>query len=523
MQTVPEALQLAEQALRSGDLARAQFIYERVLQKLPAEPSALNGMGGVAYRNGQLEAAEGYIRRAINAQADEAAFHNNLSLVYRRQRRFAEAIACCRRAVELAPTSPEMHNSLAISLNESGDLAGARRSLEHALSLRPDYPDALYNLGNVLSQLHCLDEAEAAYKRSIQLAPHDAEAHNNLGAAIQLRGRFDEAMQCIEQALRCRPDLASAHRNRGMLRLALGDWRGAWDDYEWRWRMPEAIAPSFSKPRWQGESLAGRTILLWGEQGFGDLIQFVRFATAIKQRGARVLLECSPKLHALLRTAPDVDGFIDTATEGERFDCYIPLLSVPSVLQTTIETIPGKVPYLFADRQLVELWRARLSEHREFKVGISWQGNPEFSGDYYRSVPLACFAPLAACQGVKLFSLQKNDVRPQLAESGAALGIVDLGTSIDEGTGAFVETAAVMMNLDLVITTDTAMAHLAGALGVPVWVALALDPNWRWLLDRSDSPFYPSMRLFRQSKFHDWTSVFAQLASELAALSTRAR
>jgi Flp pilus assembly protein TadD len=480
-------------------------------------------MGALAFHEGQYEVAERYLRRAIELLSDNPVFHHNLSLVYRQLGRFPLAVECCRRAVELAPQMPELHNSLGIALRDAGDSSAAMASLQRAIELRPTYADAHYNRGALLAERHLLAEAEAEYRLAIQYAPQDSEPYNNLGALVQLQGRYAEAMSLFEQALRCRPDSVNAHRNRGLLNLLHGKFLQGWGDYEWRWRMSDAQRPLFAGALWQGQDFRGRTVLLWCEQGIGDTIQFIRYAPWVKQHGARVLVACSPRLHPLLSTAPGIDRLVDERAGGETFDFYIPLLTLPSVAGTTVETIPAATSYLAAEPDRVAQWHQKLGDYRGFKVGIAWQGNPTFKGDYYRSVPLSCFAPLAACQGVQLFSLQKNFGREQLDVPGQPASIVDLGTTLDETTGTFVETAAVMRNLDLVISTDTAIAHLAGAMGVPVWVALPLDPNWRWLLAREDCPWYPSMRLFRQTSLGTWSDVFANMADQLRTLVAQRR
>ena len=380
-----------------------------------------------------------------------------------------------------------------------------------------------YNLANVRSGLQQFGPAEIEYRQAIALAPQNMDAYNNLGTMLQLLGRYGEAMAAFDAALACQPDSAEAHRNRALLRLLLGDYAQGWKEYEWRWRVPEPGRPSFSQPRWRGEPAAGRTILVWSEQGRGDILQMIRYAPLAKQRsGARLLVQCTPALHELLQTAAGIDRLVNVREAmAESFDYHVPLMSLPEVLGTTIDTIPANIPYLSAQPQRVAHWREQLASYEGFRVGICWQGSQAFVGDAYRSISLEHYAPLADCPGVRLFSLQKGFGYEQLAPLAERLRVVDLGASLDEGTGAFVDTAAAMKNLDLVITSDTAMAHLAGALGVPVWVALQLAPNWRWHTEGEDSPWYPTMRLFRQTRFHDWTDVFARLAAELAKLSHR--
>lgn len=484
MPTIWEALNLAEQALGAGELARAQAIFEQILDAEPGEPRALNGLGVVAFRSDRLDEAADYHRRAIAALPESAAFHNNLNLVYCRQGRAAEAVECCRRALALSPETVELHNNLGTALKQCGRLEPAVESFRRAIALRPDYGDAHYNLANALVQLGHLDDAEAEYRRALELSPRDAEVSYNYA----------------------------------LLRLLVGDFAQGWPGLEWRWGLPGFKRSSFSQPRWQGEPLAGRTILVVGEQGLGDVVQMIRFAPVLKQSGATVLVQCRPALHALLASAPGIDRLVAPG-RAESFDFYIPLLSLPGVLGLALDTIPADVPYITAEPVRVERWRGELGKFSELKVGIAWQGRPDYVLDVFRSIRLAEFAPLGACRHVKLLSLQKGHGREQLDASGQ--GIVDLGASLDEGGGAFVDTAAVMMSLDLVITSDTAMAHVAGALGVPTWVALAFVPDWRWLMGRDDSPWYPTLRLFRQTRPGDWGGVFARMADELDALSAR--
>jgi Flp pilus assembly protein TadD len=521
--TVREALQLSEQALAAGDLSRARFIFEQILQSVPQEPHALNGLGVIAYRSGRLDEAEDFHRRAIALLPDNPVFYNNLYLTYYQQERTAEAIQCCRRAIELDPNSPMLHSNLGIALRHAGQLEPAMASLRRALEIDPAYADAHYNLANALVESRQLDQAEREFRRAIELAPGDFESWNNLGALLQLTGRFDEAMEAFEAALREQPQSADVRHNRALLNLLRGDYAAAWGDYKFRLARRGVQAPPFGEPCWEGQPLEGRTILLWGEQGLGDIIQMIRYSAPLKQQGATVLVECRPILHPLLATASGIDRFVDTAAGQVAFDYYIPLLSLPGAMGTTLDTIPADIPYLSAEPERVERWRRELDSLGAFKVGIAWQGSLGFTGDYYRSIALAEFAPLAECAGVRLVSLQKGHGRQQLPPLAERLRIVDLGASLDEGTGAFVDTAAVMKNLDLVITSDTSIAHVAGALGVPVWVALQLAPNWRWHLDRPDCPWYPTMRLFRQSRFGDWSEVFGRIAAALASLSSEGR
>jgi len=292
-----------------------------------------------------------------------------------------------------------------------------------------------------------------------------------------------------------------------------------WPEYEWRWHRRQAVQRNFYATRWDGSPLAGRTILLHAEQGLGDTLQFVRYASLVKRRGGTIIVECQPPLVKLLTGCPGIDQVVAYGDALPPFEFHAPLMSLPAIFGTTVETIPQEVPYLLADPELRQKWRGELEGMREFKVGIVWQGRPEPPWVGNRSIPLRKYAPLAQVPGVKLFSLQKGPGVEQLVAS--SVEVTDFGPRLDEATGPFLDTAALMRNLDLVITSDTATAHLAGALGVPVWVAIPVAPDWRWMLNRTDSPWYPTMRLFRQTNLGDWDTVFAQMATELNLAATR--
>jgi hypothetical protein len=323
-------------------------------------------------------------------------------------------------------------------------------------------------------------------------------------------------------ALRLDPQSASTHWNRALALLQGGDFERGWREYEWRWQRAGAQPRvSTDRPPWDGRPLDGRAILLWCEQGLGDALQFARYAPLVQRHGGRVLLQCPGLLRALFRTLPGVDHLL---TEGEAlpsFDVHAPLLSLPALVGTTLATVPAEVPYLSADPARVEAWRQRLAAVPGLRVGVAWQGNPHHKWDRHRSVPLTAFAPLARVTGVRLVSLQKGPGAEQLPALKDRLRVVDFGDEFG-ASGPYPDTAALMRCLDLVVTVDTATAHLAGALAVPVWVPLSTIVDWRWLLGRQDSPWYPSMRLFRQTQLGDWAPVFDRMAEELRALVAQA-
>jgi hypothetical protein len=333
---------------------------------------------------------------------------------------------------------------------------------------------------------------------------------------------------------------AVAKWNRALSLLESGNFELGWKEYEWRWQRKQTPPRPFKEPRWDGSPLNGRTLLIHMEQGLGDMIQFIRFATQAKERGGRVLVECPGFLAPLLNRCPGVDeiipeGILAPGTEKQgmpRFDVQIPVMSLPGALGSTLETLPTKVPYLHLDQGLVDLWRTQLAKalsqyesvaSGQLRVGIAWQGNPNHRLDRYRSIPLREFTRLAQQPGLRLVSLQKGPGAAQIKHMPSDFSIWEPPQSEQMTAQALLDTAALMKNLDLVISVDTGTCHLAGALGVPVWVPLSATGEWRWLLHREDSPWYPTMRLFRQKKLGQWRPVFRRMVRELKTLMRNPR
>jgi tetratricopeptide (TPR) repeat protein len=476
-----------------------------------------NNQGAACEREGKYDQAAACYRQALQLKPHFAEAHNNLAVVLEKLGQLDEAAAHYREALRRRPDLAAAYNNLGVVYGRQGKCAEAEASYRRALSLQPDYPEAYNNLGNVLSDQHRFGEAEASYRQAVRLKPDFAPAYHSMGGMFAQIGKLDEALACYEHALQIRPDYADVHRNRAMAWLQRGEFAKGWPEYEWRWRCSDVARRPFRQPRWDGSPLNGLTILLHAEQGMGDTLHFMRYAPLVKQRGGRVILECPPALRYLLARSPGIDQLIPQGTALPDFTVQAPLLSLPGIFQTTLESIPAQVPYVFTDPDLIERRRAELQPVRAFKVGLIWQGNPGFRGDRYRSFPLAQLEPLFRLDGVRFFSLQKGPGTEQLEALTERWQITDLGRSLDETAGPFLDMAAIMQRLDLVITADTMPAHLAGALGVPVWLALPFAPDWRWMLHREDSPWYPTMRLFRQKELGNWDEVFARMAAALEA------
>ncbi|HUY35433.1 MAG TPA: FkbM family methyltransferase [Pirellulales bacterium] len=514
--SVPARMELAVTLLDRRRPDEAALILEEVLRLKPDAAEAHNNLGMARAAAGRREDAIACYRRAVAIKPDFAQAHNNLGIALRQQGQLEAAVASCREAVRLRPDLPEGHNNLGSALEESGRMDEAVASLAEALRLRPDFAKAHNNLGIAFWHQGRLDEAIASCRRAIELMPDLSEAHNNLGNVLRDEGRLDEALGSYEQAIAIKSDYADPYWNRSLVRLLQGDLTPGWADYEWRWKLPSFVVRKTDRPKWDGSALEGRTLLIDTEQGLGDSIQFIRYAPWVRQRGGRVHVVCPKALLRLLSSCAGIDQLLPQGDPIPPFDTYTPLLSLPYILGTTLDTIPAEVPYLAADAELIEGWRGELASLAGFKIGIAWQGSPKNRTDRLRSIPLAEFEPLARVPGARLLSLQKGLGSEQVAALKGRFDCIDLAARLDNESGPFMDTAAVMRHLDLVITCDSAMAHLAGALAVPVWIALPFSPDWRWMLARDDSPWYPTARLFRQQKLGQWAPVFERMARELA-------
>ncbi|HEY1542668.1 MAG TPA: tetratricopeptide repeat protein, partial [Xanthobacteraceae bacterium] len=501
---------LAIIALRAGDAEAAAKHVERAIALAPQRADCRHTLGFVLNSLRRKAEAEAAFRQAIALDSSFVEAHYHLGNLLRQTQRPAEAEASYRTALALRPDHYQAHNNLGAAI---GELARFEESLEHfrrAIALKADYAEAHVNFGQALRALDRADEAEAACRCAIALAPGFATAHLNLGFALQDLGKLDEALVQFRATQAARPDHAKAIASEAIVLLLGGDFAAGWEKYEARWRIGDLPPRNFAQPQWRGEPLTGKTILLHAEQGFGDAIQFLRYAPLVAARGGKVVVEVRKPLIPLIA---GMEG-ADVVARGERlpaFDVQCPLLSLPLAFGTTLDTIPATTPYLAAAPERAAYWRDRIDVAPGLKVGLAWAGSAVHRNDRRRSIPFDALSSLLTVEDTRWFALQ---VGPRAADLAARKGsiVTDLAAEL----GDFGEAAAVIAALDLVITADTAVAHLAGAVGKPVWVMLPFAPDWRWLMRRNDSPWYPSMRLFRQPRPGDWASVVASVRSALA-------
>jgi len=541
-----------------GQLEEAIAAYRQAIALRPNYPEAYSNLGNALRDQGQPDEAIAEYRHAIALKSDYPEAHNNLGNALGDQGQLEEAIAAYHQAIALRPNYPEAHSNLGNALRDQGQLDEAIAEYRHAITLKSDYSEAQNNLGNALRDKGQLNEAIAAFREAIALQPDFSEAHSNLGAALVDRGQLGEAITAYRQAIALKPNYAEAHYNLGnalfdkgqfdeaviayrqaivlgpscsgahnnlaLTLLLQGDFLRGWEEYEWRWKLKDAMSlqRNFNQPQWDGSSLDGRTLLLHAEQGFGDAIQFIRYLPGVGQAGGKIVIECQPELQRLFETmAPDFP-ILARGQTLPAFDVHCPLLSLPRFFSTDLGNIPQTVPYLHADAAGMAIWSGRLSgfgssirpSSPDLKVGLAWAGHPAHKNDRRRSFKLASLAPLAEVSGMRFISLQKGDAAAEARTPPAGIKLVDVAEELKD----FADTAALLANLDLVIAVDTAVVHLAGAMGKPVWTLLPFAPDWRWLLERSDSPWYPTMRLFRQPATGDWDSVMAEVREQLQLL-----
>jgi tetratricopeptide (TPR) repeat protein len=489
--------------------------YDKALAIQPAYAEALYNRGVALRGLGRPAEALASFDRALTIRPDSPEALHNRGGALQALKRPGEALVSYDKALAIKPDYVEALNNRSLALLELHRPAEALAGFDQALAIQPSHARALNNRGIVLRNLNRPAEALVSFDQALAISPDHVDALNNRGVVLRDLNRPTEALLSYDKALSIKPDYAETHSNRSCLRLLLGDFERGFEEFEWRWRVPE-LAPwrrDFSAPLWLGEEpLAGRTILLHAEQGFGDAIQFVRYAPLVAARGAKVILEVPPPLTALFSGVAGVALVIGRGETLPGFDCHCPLLSLPLAFKTRLETIPADAAYLSAPEDRVIKWRQRLPQPRQRRIGIAWAGNPAFKGDHTRSIGLERLSPLLAVAGVEFLSLQRD-----LREGDRDIlrnnsHVMQLG----EATEDFGDTAAIMASLDLVISSDTAVAHLAGALGKPVWVLLQYVADWRWLLGRSDSPWYPTARLLRQPEIGDWGSVISQVERELS-------
>jgi tetratricopeptide (TPR) repeat protein len=506
---------------QARDYASAAAFLEKALRLAPASAIILNNLGNVYLESGRADDAIACYRKALRLDPGHAEAHNNLGSALEESGHVEEALACYREALRLNPALAEAHNNLGNALKESGHVEEALACYREARRLNPALAEAPYNTANILLDRGQTREAIDLYRAALGLDPSYVDALTNLGAALKSAGEIEEAIACYRKALGLQPGLADAHWNLAAALLLRGDFINGWKEYEWRWETKDFHRRHFPQPLWDGHNCEGETILLYAEQGFGDTIQFIRYVPLLARRGVRVLVECPGELKTFVECVEGVHRVITPGDPLPDFTAHCPLLSLPLVLGTTLETVPAEIPYCSAPRSSVERWSTKLGQRADnnIRVGLAWAGKPSHKKDKYRSLSLETLRPLWEIAGITFFSLQKGESALKAGGHPDGMELADYTDELKD----FADTAALLENLDLVISVDTAVAHAAGALGRDVWTLVPCDADWRWILERTDSPWYPSMRLFRQDAPDGWDTVVSRIAEALADFVLRKR
>lgn len=512
----PTYFNLANLRLKQGQPEPAIAHYQRAIALKPGYVPAYNNLGNALRQLGDLEGAIGQYHHAIRLDPNYVQAYNNLGNLLLQRGEPAAAIAQYEKSLGLQPDNPDIYYNLGNALRELVQLDSAIQAYQTSLRLEPDRAEVYNNLGLCFHEQNRWGQATSHFERALALAPDHLEAHINYGILLFEQNRLPEATDHFEQAIALQPDYPAAHINLSFALLSAGDLRRGFAEYEWRWQYEAFEALLVEQPRWDGSDLTGKTLLLYAELGLGDVLHFIRYAPLIAGRAKRVILDCRPELIRLLSTVPGIDEWVPRGGDRPAFDVYSPLMSLPHLLGDELETIPQRVPYLQVVPSGFELPER---EPDRFNIGITWAsgvprnyGHQESYRRYLRSyksrtAPLALFMQLQNLAGVKLYSLQLGEHQTDIARYGFDREVCDLSPYLQD----FADTAAAIAQLDLIISVDTALVHLAGALAHPVWTVLPFAPDWRWMLERQDSPWYPTMRLFRQDHPGDWEGVMARV------------
>jgi len=496
--------------------------YSAALRLRPDYPEALSNLGHALQSKKRYDEAIRLCRRSIELQPNNPDAYNNLGNAYQETNEIETAIKCFQIALQQRPDHPDAMNNLGNCLQEQGKIEEAVPLYRKAIELRPVFAKAYGNLGNALRGLGQIDESIAVCRKAVEMQPKLEEAHINLGTALHLAGRYEEAMAECRTAISLRQDFPEAHKDLSLMMLVQGKFEEGWREYEWRLRLPNYFnhVNRFRQPMWDGSDLAGRTLLVHAEQGLGDSIHFSRFLPMVAKMGGKIILEVQSELVRLMKQTKILEGIEIVPREKKSgpdlpFDTHLPLLSLPYVLRRLDPSRYDDVvkpPYIFPDPVLAEQWRSRIPDNGRLKVGLAWAGSKTNKNDRHRSITLSMLAPLGRVANVDIYNLQLGKPGEQAANPPEGMHLIDLTPMI----GDFADTVALVSHLDLVVSVDTAIVHLAGAMGKPVLVMLQYTPDFRWLLEGDTTLWYPSIRFIRQQKFGVWNDVIDRTASEMA-------
>lgn len=514
-----DILAIAHEYYFAGDIAAAEPHCQRVLDEEPRRAAALHLMGLIRREQNRPTESEALFRAAIQRNPAQPDYHCHLGQTLQDQGRPEDAGACFRRAVRLKPNHADALYGLGMISLDSRDGTKATEYFEAVLAAQPENTVAMIRLSWALHLSGEKEKAEEFARRAMAADPGSAKPLVHLAALYRAQSRLDDAQQALEHALAIDPgekeaadSLSHVHHDRALILLRGGDFERGWKEFEWRQKLPlyPSVSGGFTGPMWDGSDLNGRTIRLHCDQGLGDSIQFVRYAPMVKNKGGRVVVVCHRPLKRLFETAPGIDAVSAVGDRLPAADIAAPLMSLPGIFGTRIDTIPADIPYLAANASEVATWKQRLSGAHGRKIGVVWAGNPKYAADYRRSMPVECLKVLGSIPNTTVYSLQFGPAAEAFLSIPSSK-FINLSGELDD----FLHNAAIFSAMDLILTVDTSAAHLAGALGLPVWTLIPEPGDWRWLTEREDSPWYPTMRLFRRNTGDDWADVMERVAAEL--------
>ncbi|NWF97982.1 MAG: tetratricopeptide repeat protein [Nitrospirae bacterium] len=500
---------------KKGLYDEALGYFKKALELNPQLADAYNNIGNYFFNKNEIDQAINYYLKALKLEQNFATY-NNLGNAFKEKGLLEEAIKFYEKALNFNQNAVNTAIDLGNLIRKKGKLDEAICFFQNLIDKNPQNPVVYINMAVIFQEKGLLDEAFKYYNKALEINPNVAEGYNNLALAFIEKGLYEEALSNLEKSLQLKPSLASAHFNLAMLLLLKNNFSKGWEEYEWRWKTSDfkSIKFNYSQPLWDGSDKNGRIILLHAEQGLGDTIHFMRYIKLVIEKNMEVIFRCPKELISLAKYSFPEVKIIPFEESLPDFEVHCPLMSLPLILKTTIDSIPAQIPYISVDSSLINFWTEKIKDNSNLKIGIAWSGNPKYKRDKQRSCSLKNFLEILKIKPISFYSLQKGSGSEQVKELPEEINLIDFTEEIKD----FSDTAAIIQNLDLIISVDTAVAHLAGAMGKPVWTMLPFVPDWRWMLDREDSPWYPTMRLFRQQSIDNWNSVIIRIKKELEAI-----
>jgi len=519
---INEKLQHAQKIIDSGNIDEAINIHVELLDQKKRFSIVHLNLGKILYKKKEYEQAVNQFKKAIELTPNNPKLYFVTGLTLEKMAKENEAIKHFKKAVEINPNHPDYNLQLGRSLYNNKLLGEAEKYTKKAQELSPNNAKTYLTLGNIYNRMARVDESIEQYKKAMELDPNLAESHYNMGYSLNLKNKFQEALAYFDKALELNPKYSDVHLGLAQSKLGLGNFEECWDEFEWRWSSMGLEPEKYIHTMWNGSDIKNKTVLMLSEPCAGDTFQFLRYAVPMKKSGAKIILKAPKYLVPLLSLCPYIDQIVTSVDDSIKRDTYVQISSLPRIFKTTPQNLYNQ-PYLYADPKLVEFWKSKLEKDKNFKIGLCWDTNPEHDQKNHpwsqRSVPLKTLEKLSKIKGVSFYNLQKITGLDQLKNISKDFVVHTFGPDFDESHGRFMDTAALIKNLDLVITADTSIAHLVAAIGKPAWVMFPYKPESRWCHKAMTAAWYPTMKMFKSPKPFDWDSVVTEMANELKTIT----